>query len=140
MIAAERQGQRNPTISPEHDQTLFNAIEALAGIPGLADQLQNALKGESFLLFSAQISARLRRAGLPPVEAERVQRVMAALATVAAWWPRERQRVQSPADLAALATPLLARREQEELHVAIVDGRNGLLVLHKVYVGTATGT
>jgi DNA repair protein RadC len=73
-------------------------------------------------------------------ESERVQRVMQALEAASTWWPAGRQRVQSPADLAALATPLLARREQEELHVAVVDGRNGLLGLHQVYVGTATGT
>ena len=140
MMAAEHQGQRNPTNRSDHDQTLFDAIEALADSPGLADHLHDALKGESSLLFSAQIAARLRRAGLPVAEAERVQRVMGALATVAAWWPRARQRVQSPADLAAIATPLLARRDHEELHVAIVDGRNGLLALQQVYVGTATGT
>jgi len=140
MMAAEHQDQRNPTNRSDHDQTLFDAIEALADNPGLADHLHDALKGESSLLFSAQIAARLRRAGLPVAEAERVQRVMGALATVAAWWPRARQRVQSPADLAAIATPLLARRDHEELHVAIVNGRNGLLALQQVYVGTATGT
>ncbi|MEY3725498.1 MAG: hypothetical protein RI971_75, partial [Chloroflexota bacterium] len=51
MIAAERQSQHNSMSRPEHDQTLFNAIEALADSPGLADQLQDVLKGESFLLF-----------------------------------------------------------------------------------------
>ena len=122
------------------DYSLLAAIEVLAGIPGLADRLHGALSGELEQLFHARIGARLVRAGLSIEESERVQRVMQALEAASTWWPAGRQRVQSPADLAALATPLLARREQEELHVAVVDGRNGLLALHQVYVGTATGT
>ena len=122
------------------DDSLLAAIEVLAGIPGLADRLHGALSGEPEQLFHARIGARLVRAGLSIEESERVQRVMQALEAASTWWPAGRQRVQSPADLAALATPLLARREQEELHVAVVDGRNGLLGLHQVYVGTATGT
>lgn len=122
------------------DDSLLAAIEVLAGIPGLADRLHGALCGEPEQLFQARIGARLVRAGLAIEESERVQRVMQALEAASRWWPAGRQRVQSPADLAALATPLLARREQEELHVAVVDGRNGLLGLHQVYVGTATGT
>jgi DNA repair protein RadC len=122
------------------DDNLLAAIEVLAGISGLAERLRHALKGEPEQLFHARIGARLIRAGVSVEESDRVQQVMQALATAASWWPAGRQRVQSPADLAALATPLLARREQEELHVAVVDGRNGLLALHQVYVGTATGT
>jgi DNA repair protein RadC len=140
MTAAAAPTEHASDRRSDHDQTLFEAIEALADRPGLAGRLHDVLKGESSLLFGAQIGARLQRAGLLSAEAERVQRVMAALATVAAWWPHARQRVQSPADLAAIATPLLARREREELHVAIVDGRNGLRALQQVYVGTATGT
>lgn len=124
--------------SQDHD--LLAAIEVLAGISGLAERLRYALKGEPDQLFRARIGARLVRAGLSTEESDRVQRVMQALEEAASWWPAGRQRVQSPADLAALAMPLLARREQEELHVAVVDGRNGLLALHQVYVGTATGT
>ena len=133
--------ETNTSIGATHsDDSLFAAIEVLAGIPGLADRLHGALSSEPEQLFQARIGARLVRAGLPIEESERVQRVMQALEAASTWWPAGRQRVQSPADLAALATPLLARREQEELHVAVVDGRNGLLGLHQVYVGTATGT
>ncbi len=122
------------------DDSLLAAIEVLAGITGVAERLRHVLKGGPKQLFHARIGARLVRAGLSTEESDRVQQVMQALAAAASWWPAGRQRVQSPADLAALATPLLARREQEELHVAVVDGRNGLLALHQVYVGTATGT
>ena len=133
--------ETNTSIGATHsDDSLLAAIEVLAGIPGLADRLHGALSGEPEQLFKARIGARLVRAGLSIEESERVQRVMQALEAASTWWPAGRQRVQSPADLAALATPLLARREQEELHVAVVDGRNGLLGLHQVYVGTATGT
>ena len=112
----------------------------LAGIPGTAERLLHALADQPERLFHPDIGARLIRAGLSIQEAERVQGVMEAVGVTTSWWPVGRQRVQSPADLAALAMPLLARREQEELHVAVVDGRNGLLALHPVYVGTATGT
>jgi DNA repair protein RadC len=133
--------ETNTSIGATHsDDSLLAAIEVLAGIPGLADRLHGALSSEPEQLFQARIGARLVRAGLAIEESERVQRVMQALEAASTWWPAGRQRVQSPADLAALATPLLARREQEELHVAVVDGRNGLLGLHQVYVGTATGT
>jgi DNA repair protein RadC len=143
MTIAERRTERDasgPSGTSAHDRTLLTAIETLAGVPGLADRLHDALAGECTLLFSAQIGARLTRAGLSASDADRVHRVMESLATATSWWPLARQRVQSPADLAALAMPLLARRDHEELHVAVVDGRNGLLALRQVYVGTATGT
>jgi DNA repair protein RadC len=139
-MAAESPAVEPPGEAVDKDRELLSAIEVLAGIPGLSDQLHRVLKDEPQQLFHAHIGARLSRAGMPTDASERVQRVMQALATASSWWPVGRQRVQSPADLAALATPLLARREQEELHVAVVDGRNGLLALNQVYVGTATGT
>ncbi len=140
MTIAENRGVESPAEAVDSDEQLLAAIEVLAGIAGLADRLHGALSGEPEQLFRARIGARLIRAGLSIEESKRIQRVMQALEAASRWWPAGRQRVQSPADLAALATPLLARREQEELHVAVVDGRNGLLALHQVYVGTATGT
>ena len=140
MTIAESPETNSSSEAVHSEGNLLAAIEVLAGIFGLAERLRHALKGEPEQLFRARIGARLLRAGLPLEDAERVQRVMEALEAAASWWPAGRQRVQSPADLAALATPLLARREQEELHVAVVDGRNGLIALHQVYVGTATGT
>ena len=140
MIAAESPAVEPTIEAVERDRELLNAIEVLAEIPGLSDQLFRVLKGEPQQLFHGHIGARLSRAGVPADASARVQRVMQALGVATAWWPMGRQRVQSPADLAALATPLLGRREQEELHVAVVDGRNGLLALHQIYVGTATGT
>lgn len=143
MTIAERRTEDDvsgPSDTSANDRALLAAIETLAGLPGLADRLDDVIAGECTLLFGAQIDARLRRVGLSEGDADRVQHVMEALATATSWWPRSRQRVQSPADLAALAMPLMARRDHEELHVAVVDGRNGLLALRQVYVGTATGT
>ena len=140
VVIAESPETNSSSEAVHSEGNLLAAIEVLAGIFGLAERLRHVLKGEPEQLFRARIGARLLRAGLPLEDAERVQRVMEALEAAASWWPAGRQRVQSPADLAALAMPLLARREQEELHVAVVDGRNGLLALHQVYVGTATGT
>lgn len=140
-VAIAESSEAEPSIKvANRDHELLAAVEVLVGAPGLAERLHLVLKGEPEQLFRARIGARLIRAGLSSEESERVQRVMEALEAATSWWPAGRQRVQSPADLAAIAMPLLARREQEELHVAVVDGRNGLLALHQVYVGTATGT
>jgi DNA repair protein RadC len=82
----------------------------------------------------------LLRAGVPSHTAELVARTVSAAGDLTAWWPAERTRVQAPADLAAIAQPIFGRSAQEQLHIAIVDGRNGLLDLRHVYTGTATGT
>ena len=82
----------------------------------------------------------LLQMGVPRPTAELVTNTIAAARELAAWWPAERTRVQAPADLAAIAQPLFGRSAQEQLHIAIVDGRNGLLDLRHVYSGTATGT
>lgn len=93
-------------------------------------------------LFRPNLLDRLRRSNLAATEQKiaRLAAVIDAVLDISAWWPAERSRVQSPGDLAAIALPVFGRATQEELHVAIVDGRNGLLALHRVYVGTATGT
>ena len=139
VIAEGAAAEPSNSVANSEDE-LLAAVEVLAGSAGLAERLRYALKGAPERLFQRDVGVWLMRAQLSVEEAERVQQVMQAVEAAASWWPAGRQRVQSPADLAALAMPLLARREQEELHVAVVDGRNGLLALHQVYVGTATGT
>ena len=140
MVIAEGAAAEPSNSVANSEDELLAAVEVLAGSAGLAERLRYALKGAPERLFQRDVGVWLMRAQLSVEEAERVQQVMQAVEAAASWWPAGRQRVQSPADLAALAMPLLARREQEELHVAVVDGRNGLLALHQVYVGTATGT
>jgi len=140
VVIAEGAAAEPSNSVPNSEDELLAAVEVLAGSAGLAERLRLALKGAPEQLFQRGVGLRLIRAQLSVEESERVQQVMQAVEAAASWWPAGRQRVQSPADLAALAMPLLARREQEELHVAVVDGRNGLLALHQVYVGTATGT
>ena len=79
MTIAERRTERDasgPSDTSAHDRTLLTAIETLAGVPGLADRLHDALAGECTLLFSAQIGARLTRAGISASDADRVHRVM----------------------------------------------------------------
>jgi len=83
---------------------------------------------------------KLVGAGVPEPTAELVAQIVSAARELVAWWPPERTRVQAPADLAAIAQPIFGRSAQEQLHIAIVDGRNGLLELRHVYTGTATGT
>jgi len=129
----------------EHERELFAAIaDALGGrLVGWDPERVAAIsaaQGSAASLFHPELLERLMRAGVDSDDAERVTRALDATRRIAAWWPAERPRVQSPADLAAITLPVFGRATQEELHVAIVDGRNGLLALRRVYVGTATGT
>ena len=129
----------------EHERELFAAIaDALGGRLVGWDPVRvaaiSAAQGSATSLFHPELWERLMRAGVDSDDAERVTRALDVARRIAAWWPADRPRVQSPADLAAITLPVFGRATQEELHVAIVDGRNGLLALRRVYVGTATGT
>lgn len=131
--------------SPEQrdrDQRFIRALETLlshSGATHTASDLVELSGGPGGLLQGNPIE-RLLRAGVPSNTADLVAHTLAAARDLAAWWPAERTRVQAPADLAAIAQPIFGRSAQEQLHIAIVDGRNGLLDLRHVYTGTATGT
>ena len=131
--------------SPEQrdrDQRFARALDTLlshSGVSHTATDLLLLAEGPEGL-FQGNVTDRLLRAGVPNHTAELVARTMAAAGDLCAWWPAERTRVQAPADLAAIAQPIFGRSPQEQLHIAIVDGRNGLLDLRHVYTGTATGT
>ena len=118
----------------EHERELFAAIaDALGGRLVGWDPVRvaaiSAAQGSAASLFHPQLLERLMRAGVDSDDAERVTLALDVARRIAAWWPAERPRVQSPADLAAITLPVFGRATQEELHVAIVDGRNGLLAL-----------
>ena len=122
------------------DARMYAAVAELAREEQLDSQdLARALRDPASLFFP-DLAQRLIANGIREEHSRRVATVMLAVQEVARWWPESRTRVQSPADLAAIATPMIGRAQQEELHVAVVDGRNGLLALRRVYVGTATGT
>lgn len=122
-------------------QTERQANDRLRGAPGAERIAEIAASiGGPSALFAPDLASRLMRAGIDEVESERIANSLDAALAIAAWWPEGRLRVQSPGDLAAIALPIAGRAPQEELHVAIVDGRNGLLALRRVYLGTATGT
>jgi DNA repair protein RadC len=131
--------------SPEQwnrDQRFIRALDTLlshSGATHTASDLVELSGGPGGLLQGDPIE-RLLRAGVSNHTAEFVANTINAARDLAAWWPAERTRVQAPADLAAIAQPIFGRSAQEQLHIAIVDGRNGLLDLHHVYTGTATGT
>lgn len=127
---------------PERDRRFLAALDTLIGervTPFEVRELVARAGGPAGLLPVAKVE-RLVDVGVPQHVAELAARTVAAARELAAWWPAERTRVQSPADLAAIAEPILGRSTQEQLHVAIVDGRNGLLALRHIYTGTATGT
>jgi DNA repair protein RadC len=126
----------------ERDQRFVSALDTLlshSGATHSASELAALAEGPEGLI-QGNITDRLLRAGVPSHTAELVARTVAAAGDLTAWWPAERTRVQAPADLAAIAQPIFGRSAQEQLHIAIVDGRNGLLDLRHVYTGTATGT
>lgn len=126
----------------DRDQRFIRALDALlaqSGSTHTAHDLVGLSGGPGGLLQGNPIE-RLLRAGVPSEAAELVVRTVNAAHDLTAWWPAERTRVQAPADLAAIAQPIFGRSAQEQLHIAIVDGRNGLLDLRHVYTGTATGT
>jgi len=126
----------------ERDQRFIRALDTLlshSGATHTASDLVELSGGPGGLLQGNPIE-RLLRAGVPSNTADLVAHTLAAAHELTAWWPAERTRVQAPADLAAIAQPIFGRSPQEQLHIAIVDGRNGLLDLRHVYTGTATGT
>ncbi|MFM9129069.1 MAG: JAB domain-containing protein [Candidatus Limnocylindrus sp.] len=126
----------------ERDQRFISALDRLLSQSGItlpASDLVALAEGPGGLMQGDSIS-RLLRASVPRQTAEIVAKTINAARDLTSWWPAERARVQAPADLAAIAQPLFGRSPQEQLYIAIVDGRNGLLDLRHVYTGTATGT
>jgi DNA repair protein RadC len=126
----------------ERDQRFISALDTLLSHSDTtlsASDLVSLAEGPEWLI-QGNITDRLLRVGVPNHTAELVADTINAARDLAAWWPAGRTRVQAPADLAAIAQPIFGRSAQEQLHIAIVDGRNGLLDLRHVYTGTATGT
>ena len=126
----------------ERDQRFISALDTLLSHSDTtlsASDLVSLVEGPGGLI-QGDASGKLQRAGVPSDTAQLVAHAINAARDLAAWWPAERTRVQAPADLAAIAQPIFGRSAQEQLHIAIVDGRNGLLDLRHVYTGTATGT
>ena len=132
-------------INPEQQDRDLRFIRALDTLLKKSGTTQTAgevvaLAGGPDGLMHGNVTERLLRAGVPSDTAELIVRTVVAAHELTAWWPAERTRVQAPADLAAIAQPIFGRSAQEQLHIAIVDGRNGLLDLRHVYTGTSTGT
>jgi DNA repair protein RadC len=126
----------------DRDLRFIRALDTLlsqSGTTQTADEVVTLAGGPDGLMHG-NVTDRLLRAGVPSRTAELIVRTVVAAHELTAWWPAERTRVQAPADLAAIAQPIFGRSAQEQLHIAIVDGRNGLLDLRHVYTGTATGT
>lgn len=129
-------------VQHDRDERFIAALDILLGQGAStlsARELVELVEGPEGIVHESSVS-KLVRAGVPQPTAEVVARIVGAARELVAWWPSERTRVQAPADLAAIAQPIFGRSAHEQLHIAIVDGRNGLLDLRHVYTGTATGT
>jgi len=129
-------------VQHDRDERFIDALDTLLseGEPALTARELVALADGPEGIVQENPVGKLVGAGVPEPTAELVARIVSAARELVAWWPPERTRVQAPADLAAIAQPIFGRSAQEQLHIAIVDGRNGLLELRHVYTGTATGT
>jgi len=141
VVAAAVPSEVNPE-QQDRDLRFVRALDTLLSQRGVQQSAQEvvALVGGPEGLMHGNVIDRLVRAGVPNHTADLIVRTLTAAGEISAWWPAERTRVQAPADLAAIAQPIFGRSAQEQLHIAIVDGRNGLLDLRHVYTGTATGT
>ena len=140
-VAAVIPSDFNPE-QQDRDLRFIRALDTLLMQRGTTQTASEvvALVGGPDGLMHGNVIDRLVRAGVPNYTADLIVRTLTAAGEISAWWPAERTRVQAPADLAAIAQPIFGRSAQEQLHIAIVDGRNGLLDLRHVYTGTATGT
>ena len=91
------------------DARMYAAVAELAREEQLDSQdLARALRDPASLFFP-DLAQRLIANGIREEHSRRVATVMLAVQEVARWWPESRTRVQSPADLAAIATPMIGR-------------------------------
>jgi DNA repair protein RadC len=138
---SERPRERLARLGP---QVLTNA-ELLAillrtGVPG-----ENAVQVGNRLLQEFGGLAGIHRAdfnevrnqhGIGPAKAAQIKAAIELGRRLTAVSPDERPAIHSPADAAALVQFEMSALEQEELHVMLLDTRNRLLDIDKVYRGS----
>jgi DNA repair protein RadC len=138
---SERPRERLARLGP---QVLTNA-ELLAillrtGVPG-----ENAVQVGNRLLQEFGGLAGIHRAdfnevrnqhGIGPAKAAQIKAAIELGRRLTAVSPEERPAIHSPADAAALVQFEMSALEQEELHVMLLDTRNRLLDIDKVYRGS----
>jgi DNA repair protein RadC len=138
---SERPRERLARFGP---QVLTNA-ELLAillrtGVPG-----ENAVQVGNRLLQEFGGLAGIHRAdfnevrnqhGIGPAKAAQIKAAIELGKRLTAVSPDERPSIHSPADAAALVQFEMSALEQEELHVMLLDTRNRLLDIDKVYRGS----
>jgi len=138
---SERPRERLARLGP---QVLTNA-ELLAillrtGVPG-----ENAVQVGNRLLQEFGGLAGIHRAdfnevrnqhGIGPAKAAQIKAAIELGRRLTAVSPEERPAIHSPGDAAALVQFEMSALEQEELHVMLLDTRNRLLDIDKVYRGS----
>ncbi len=118
-----------------------NRVELLAALIGGPNQLEKAE-----LLLAAFGNLRSMAAATPdelaairgvgPQTAVRVRAALELGVRLAGETPEERPAIHSPADAAALVLPEMSALEQEHLRVILLDTRNRVLDIVRVYQGS----
>jgi DNA repair protein RadC len=81
-----------------------------------------------------------RRRGLGEAKAAQLKAALELARRLSVEHPEERLQIKSPADVASLVQLEMSALEQEELRVVLLDTRNRVLSIRRVYVGSANAT
>lgn len=120
------------------------AILLGTGLPGemVTDLARNLLVEFGGLLGLARtsVSDLCRRKGLGEAKATQLKAALELARRLSVEQPEERFQIRSPADVASLLQLEMGALEQEELRVVLLDTKNRVLAIRRVYVGSANAT
>ena len=127
---------------------------ALATSELIAILLRTGIEGESALDIAARLLADHGLDGLQRIDADRLAaerglgpakaaQIKAALelgVRLATLRPEQRPRISGPEDVAALLGAEMAALEQEELRILLLNTKNDVLAMERLYVGSVNQT
>ena len=120
------------------------AILLGTGLPGemVTDLARNLLVEFGGLHGLARMSVAdlCRRRGLGEAKATQLKAALELARRLSVEHPEERFQIKSPADVASLLQLEMSVLEQEELRVVLLDTKNRVLSVRRVYVGSANAT
>ncbi len=120
------------------------AILLGTGLPGemVTDLARNLLVEFGGLHGLARMSVAdlRRRKGLGEAKATQLKAALELARRLSVEHPDERFQIKSPSDVASLLQLEMSTLEQEELRVVLLDTKNRVLSVRRVYVGSANAT
>lgn len=141
LAASERPRER----LEKHGPNSLSVAELLAILIRVGVEGENAVQVAQRLLQTFGGITGLHRAtfeevvsqhGLGPAKAAQIKAALELGNRMRLETPDERQSIHSPADAAALVQFEMSVLEQEELHVILLDNRNRVLKIERVYRGS----